>query len=129
MPPKKGKQRKTTTKGVGKARQASVPDDVEMVDTGNGVKSDSEMSSQPPGTNTYGAEADTLAVPTNEESAASGTDDGTSGPKKAMTPQERVAKLAQLREKMVCFLAHITLRRYPLLLWLIIIYLARVCHR
>jgi hypothetical protein len=102
MPPKKGRKGKATTKGASKARGDSVPHDVDMADPASGAHSDAEMSSQPPTTSRKEVEAASLAVPANEDSAASGAEEGASaGPKKATTAQERAAKMAQLRERMV----------------------------
>lgn len=97
MPPKKGTKAKTT-KGKGKAK-AVVTSDEEMHEPVQDVNVEPPEAKQAPAF----MDVDQGSEKIKEDSNASGAE-GQATATKALTPQERVAKMAALREKMVGFI-------------------------
>lgn len=113
MPPKKGSRAKPG-KGKGKAKEI-VTSDEEMHE----VQVEVPKSEPTPAV----MDIDKSAEQANEDSNASGAEGQSAVTRKAFTPQERVAKMAALREKMVGILLNIRTRNV-----LIIYYTAGIRH-
>jgi hypothetical protein len=94
MPPKKGSKARTA-KGKGKAREV-VASDEEMHAPAQDVNVEPPEAKQTPDV----MDVDQGSEQVKEDSNASGAE-GQATATKALTPQERVAKMAALREKMV----------------------------